>query len=370
MTSPSWQTLTLDLGARSYPIHIGTQVMAHAGALLVDVLPSKRAIIITDSNVAALHLSALETALTAGGFSHHHLILPAGEATKSFSHFEDLLGNILALHPDRKTALIALGGGVIGDITGFAASVLLRGMPFVQIPTTLLSQVDSSVGGKTAINSPHGKNLIGAFYQPKAVLADIDTLKTLPKRELLAGYAEVVKYGVIDHPEFFTWLEANGTKILTHDVDAVTHAVYASCEAKARIVQADEHESDVRALLNLGHTFGHALEKATGYSAQLLHGEAVALGTLMALHASVARGICPQADFERFEAHLTTMEMPTRLTQIRPEWDCAALTSYCYHDKKAEAGNLTFILTRGIGGAFICKDMTAAEVQSSFEALR
>jgi 3-dehydroquinate synthase len=316
-----------------------------------------------------LHLKALESALSMSDFAHHHLILPAGEATKSFSHFEDLLGKILALHPDRKTALIALGGGVIGDITGFAASVLLRGMPFIQIPTTLLSQVDSSVGGKTAINSPHGKNLIGAFYQPKAVLADIDTLKTLPKRELLAGYAEVVKYGVIDHPAFFAWLEINAPKILKHDTAAVTHAVYTSCEAKARIVQADEHESNVRALLNLGHTFGHALEKETGYSAQLLHGEAVALGTLMALHASITRGICPQTDFDRFDAHLKAMGMPTRLSHIRPDWDAAALTSYCYHDKKAEAGNLTFILTRGIGEAFICKDMSAQEVQKSFEAL-
>ncbi len=369
MTNPSWQTLTLDLGTRSYPIHIGVGVLEQAGVLLTNILPSKRIIIITDDNVAKLHLSALETALSAEGFSHHHLILPAGEATKSFSHFEDLLSNILALHPDRKTALIALGGGVIGDITGFAASVLLRGMPFVQIPTTLLSQVDSSVGGKTAINSPHGKNLIGAFYQPKAVLADIDTLKSLPLRELLAGYAEVVKYGVIDHLEFFTWLEANGTKILDHDAKAVTHAVYTSCAAKARIVQADEHESNVRALLNLGHTFGHALEKETGYSTQLLHGEAVALGILMALHASIARGICPQSDFDRFESHLKIMGMPTRLSHIRPAWDAAALTSYCYHDKKAEAGNLTFILVEGIGKAFICKDMSAEEVQQSFEAL-
>lgn len=361
-------TLTLDLGARSYPIHIGSGLLAQAGALLAKALPSKRAIIITDDNVATHHLATLQASLTEQSFNHHVIVLPAGETTKSFAHFETLLNDILHHTPDRKTALIALGGGVIGDITGFAASVLLRGMPFVQIPTTLLAQVDSSVGGKTAINSPHGKNLIGAFYQPKAVIADIDTLRTLPKRELQAGYAEVVKYGLIDDPEFFEWLEANATRIFAYEPEALAHAVLTSCQAKARIVQADEHEQDVRALLNLGHTFGHALEKATGYSATLLHGEAVALGMSMALHASIARGICPASDLTRYLAHLTNCGMPTHLSQIQPHWDCAALTSYCYQDKKAEGGNLTFILLRGIGKAFISKDMTAAEAQASFEA--
>ena len=365
---PPFATLTLDLGERSYPIVMGEGVLMQAGAILRGVLPGNRAIIITDSHVAPLYLATCEASLMKAGFAPEHIILPHGETTKSFFHFETLLNEILSRRPDRKTALIALGGGVMGDITGFAASVLLRGMPFVQIPTTLLAQVDSSVGGKTAINSPHGKNLIGAFYQPKAVLADISTLRSLPEREFLAGYAEVLKYGLIDDPEFFAWLEAHAQRMREGDADALLYAVQRSCVAKARIVQADEHEGGVRALLNLGHTFGHALEKETGYGDTLLHGEAVALGMLMALHLSASRGICAWDAVERTRAHVEAMGMPSRLSHIRPDWDVSALVAHCYHDKKAESGVLTFILLKGIGEAFISKDVTAEEAAASFRA--
>jgi 3-dehydroquinate synthase len=362
-------TLTLDLGARSYPIVMGEGVLMQAGSILRTILSNNRVIIVTDTNIAPLYLASVESSLSKAGFAPEHIILPHGETTKSFFHFEGLLNEILSRRPDRKTALIALGGGVMGDITGFAASVLLRGMPFIQIPTTLLAQVDSSVGGKTAINSPHGKNLIGAFYQPKAVLADLTVLRSLPQREFLAGYAEVLKYGLIDDPEFFEWLETHATDMRDGKSEALLHAVHRSCAAKARIVQADEHEGGVRALLNLGHTFGHALEKETGYSDTLLHGEAVALGMLMALHLSATRGICAWDAFERTRTHLNRMGMPTSLQQIRPQWDVAQLVAHCYHDKKSEGGVLTFILLKGIGKAFITKDVTAQEATASFEAL-
>lgn len=362
-------TLTVELGTRSYPIIMGDGVLQHAGALLQPLLKGTRTIIISDSNVAPLYLSTLEASLQKAGFSTQHIVLPHGETTKSFFHFETLLNDILALHPDRKTALIALGGGVIGDITGFAASVLLRGMPFVQIPTTLLAQVDSSVGGKTAINSPHGKNLIGAFYQPKAVLADIAALRSLPEREFLAGYAEVLKYALIQDPAFFHWLEQHGHSMLEGNTEDTLYAIYHSCTMKARIVQADEHEGGVRALLNLGHTFGHALEKETGYGDTLLHGEAVGLGMLMALDLSIARGICPKEDFTRTRQHMHQMGLPTALEQITSSWNIKHLLAHCYHDKKVEDGVLTFILLKGIGKAFISKDVTAAEAKASFSAL-
>lgn len=362
-------TLTVDLGSRSYPIIMGDGVLKQAGALLQPLLKGKRVIIISDSNVAPLYLATAEVSLQQAGFTTQHIILPYGEATKSFFHFEALLNDILEMHPDRKTALIALGGGVIGDITGFAASVLLRGMPFVQMPTTLLAQVDSSVGGKTAINSPHGKNLIGAFYQPKAVLADIATLRSLPEREFLAGYAEVLKYALIQDQEFFNWLEQNGQNMLEGNAKATLHAVHHSCIMKARIVQEDEHEGGVRALLNLGHTFGHALEKETGYGDTMLHGEAVGLGMLMALDLSYMRKICPKEDFNRTLRHMQQMGLPVALEQCMPKWNISELLAHCYHDKKVEDGVLTFILLKGIGKAFICKDVTPSEVKSSFSAL-
>jgi len=365
---PPFTTLTLDLGARSYPIVIGGGVLMQAGNILQEMLPSKRTIIVTDTTIAPLYLSSCEASLEKAGFQVESIVLPHGETIKSFFHFEELLNEILAHRPDRKTALIALGGGVIGDITGFAASVLLRGMPFVQIPTTLLAQVDSSVGGKTAINSPHGKNLIGAFYQPKAVLADLGILRSLPEREFLSGYAEVLKYGLIDDPDFYDWLEQNAMSMSEGNTEALLFAIQRSCAAKARIVQADEHEGGVRALLNLGHTFGHALEKDTGYGEALLHGEAVALGMLMALHLSATRELCSWDEVVRVRNHLTRMGLPTRLSQIRSEWNVSRLVEHCYHDKKAESGNLTFILLHGIGEAFISKDVTAEEAAASFTA--
>jgi 3-dehydroquinate synthase len=258
--------------------------------------------------------------------------------------------------------LVALGGGVVGDLVGFAASVLMRGVDFIQVPTTLLAQVDSSVGGKTAINTRHGKNLVGTFYQPRLVLADTDVLDTLPRRELLAGYAEVVKYGLIGDPAFFDWCEKNATDLLAGDAARRTYAIEQSCRAKARIVAADERETtDLRALLNLGHTFGHALEAETGFGPDLLHGEAVGTGMALAFDLSARLGLCPAGDAERVRAHLGAVGLPVRLRSIggdnRRRWDAAKLIEHMRGDKKAQAGHLTFILARGIGKAFVTRDV-------------
>jgi 3-dehydroquinate synthase len=272
------------------------------------------------------------------------------------------MNDLLDTRPDRRTTLVALGGGVVGDLTGFAASVLLRGVDFIQVPTTLLAQVDSSVGGKTGINTRHGKNLVGTFYQPRLVLADTDVLDTLPRRELLAGYAEVAKYGLIDDPDFFAWCEANGAAVLSGDAAKRTYAIEQSCLAKARIVAADERETtDLRALLNLGHTFGHALEAETGFGSDLLHGESVGTGMAMAFDLSARLGLCPAADAERVRRHLGSVGLPMRLRAIggdnRRTWDSSRLIDHMRGDKKAADGKLTFILARGIGKAFVSREV-------------
>jgi 3-dehydroquinate synthase len=367
MSPDRFTTLTVSLGARSYPILIGEQLLSRAGELLAPHLPLKRVFIITDEHVAKAHLPTLQAALSGTGIRYEAIILPPGEQTKSFAMFESVLTEILSHKPERKVTLIALGGGVIGDLTGFAASALLRGVGFIQIPTTLLSQVDSSVGGKTGINSKHGKNLIGSFYQPQLVLADMSLLDTLPKRELLAGYAEVVKYGLINQPEFFDWLVSQEAAFNRGDKAILSRMVETSCQAKAEIVAADEHEGGVRALLNLGHTFGHALEKVMGYDGRLLHGEAVAIGMMQAFRFSSRLGLCSESDVQRVEKHLKAVGLPTGLYDIHDRWNANDLLEAMYQDKKVSAGTLTFILAKGIGKAFIAKDVDPVSVRTMLE---
>lgn len=357
------QTVTVALGARAYDIVVGERLLARAGEWIAPLLAAKRVLIVTDERVARLYLHRLTGALEDAGISARPIVLPPGEQTKSFAQLEQLLETILEQKPDRGTVLVALGGGVIGDITGFAASIALRGLDFIQIPTTLLAQVDSSVGGKTAINSRQGKNLIGSFHQPRLVLSDVSLLSTLPKRELLAGYAEVVKYGCINHPAFFAWLEENGAALAGGDVAALTYAVVESCKAKAAIVAGDEREGGARALLNFGHTFAHALEAETGYSDVLLHGEAVAIGMVMAFALSVRMGLCAEADLARVRAHWQAVGLPASPRDIRPEWSVGAIMEHFTRDKKASGGALTFVLTRGIGRAFVAKDVDKALVK-------
>jgi len=357
-------TVRVELKERSYDIVIGENVLAEAGKLLVPVLKRPRVIIITDETVAGLHLAALQTSLSSCSIAHEHVILPAGEKTKSFAELQRLLNTLLELNPDRHTTLIALGGGVVGDLVGFAASILLRGVDFVQVPTTLLAQVDSSVGGKTGINTKYGKNLVGSFYQPRLVLADINTLLTLPRRQLLAGYGEVVKYGVINDYPFFVWLEEHGAKALSGDKAALTHAVQESCKAKAEIVGKDERESGLRALLNFGHTFGHALEAEKGFGDTLLHGEAVAIGMVMALQLSLKRGLCEPEDLDRVVRHLKAVGLPTSPRDIAGKWNSECLIEHCYHDKKAVGGELTFILAEKIGKTIITQGIKRTELEA------
>lgn len=356
------------LGDRSYTISIGADVLAQAGERLRTLSPGRRIAVVTDQNVAALHLERLKGALA--GFDMHPIILPPGESTKSFHHLEQLVETLLALEVNRTDILIAFGGGVIGDLAGFAAAILKRGMRFVQVPTTLLAMVDSSVGGKTAINARHGKNLVGAFHQPAAVWADPGLLDTLAEREMKAGYAEVVKYGLINDAAFFTWCEAHGDKVLARDREALVHAVAVSCRAKAAIVAADERETrDVRALLNLGHTFGHALEAETGFSDALLHGEGVAIGMAQALRFSVSQNLAPPADAERLTAHLTALGMKAWPAEagIAPS-AAGRLVRHMMHDKKMTGDGLPFILMHGIGQAFMARDISLDAVRSFLEA--
>lgn len=364
------ETVQVDLGTRSYDIHIGEGLIASTGRLIAPVLPQPRVVVITDETVAPLHLPALTGSLSQAGITHSCITVPAGESSKSFAMLERVLDQLLAESPERKTSLVALGGGVIGDLAGFAASVLLRGVPFIQIPTTLLAQVDSSVGGKTGINSRHGKNLIGSFYQPRMVLADVGALATLPARQRRAGYAEIVKYGLINDPDFFTWLEQHGAAVLEGDITAINHAVKTSCTHKADIVRQDEREGGARALLNLGHTFGHALEAETGFGDTLLHGEAVAIGMVLAFQLSAAKGLCPQADVERIIAHCQATGLPWRMRDICEEWDVDALIAHFAKDKKVADGKLTFILARGIGQSFISQDVTRTELGNLLEAAK
>jgi 3-dehydroquinate synthase len=358
----STRTLQVDLAGRSYDIVIGPGLIDRAGALAKGVLARPRVIVVSDDTVAPLYAARIAKSFETVGVANQLVTVPAGEASKEFASLGRLMNELLDLRPDRKTTLVALGGGVVGDLVGLAASLLLRGVDFIQVPTTLLAQVDSSVGGKTGINTRHGKNLIGSFYQPRLVIADTDVLDSLPRRELLAGYAEVVKYGLIDDAAFFQWCEQNGAALIAGDAARRTRAIEESCRAKARIVAADERETtDLRALLNLGHTFGHALEAETGFGPDLLHGEAVGAGMAMAFDLSARLGLCPATDAGRVRAHLAAVGLPVRLRTIggdnRRAWKAARLIEHMRGDKKAEAGRLTFVLARGIGKAFVTREV-------------
>lgn len=351
------ETLNVKLGARSYPIHIGNKLLSHAGELIKETFAPNRCFIISDENVSRHYMDEVATSLQNAGISGAFIELPAGESTKSFTQLESLLTTLLSYKPDRKTALIALGGGVIGDLTGFAASILLRGVPFVQIPTSLLAQVDSSVGGKTGINSEHGKNLIGSFYQPELVIIDTDTLHTLPERELNAGIAEVIKYGCINKPDFFDWLEKNVDKLMVRDTPALTHAIKTCCDAKAQIVSEDEKESGIRALLNLGHSFGHALEKLAGYNGLLLHGEAVAIGMVMAFDCSARHGQCNPRAVERVRTLLEKSLLPVAANHLNLQGKAASLIEAMRGDKKNSNDKLTLVLANAIGEAYLSQEI-------------
>lgn len=355
------ETIEVSLGARSYPIHVGTGLLEHAGSFIKPVLTRPRTVIVTDHNVAEAILPKVQKSLDAEGITHQTITLPPGEGTKSFDNLARLTDLLLDAKVERSDIIIALGGGVIGDLTGFAASILRRGIDFIQIPTSLLAQVDSSVGGKTGINTKRGKNLVGAFHQPRLVLADTGALSSLPPRELRAGYAEIVKYGLINQPDFFEWLEKNGAALLEGGTDLLAHAVTVSCKAKAAIVAQDEREQGKRALLNLGHTFGHALEAEAGYSGRIVHGEAVAIGMCLAHEFSQVQGLATGQDAVRVAAHLSSVGLPTCIGDIPGGPMLAeALVEHIYQDKKASGGALTFILTRGIGKAFVAKDIDPA----------
>ena len=364
------ERLTVELGARSYEIVIGAGLLQGAGAELRNILRQPRVIIVTDRHLAATaHLAILEASLQAAAIESRTLVVPAGESSKSLAELERLLERILAGGIERGTTLIAFGGGVIGDLAGFAAAILLRGLDYVQIPTSLLAQVDSAVGGKTGINARQGKNLIGSFHQPRLVLADTAVLASLPPRQLRAGYAEVAKYGVIDRPAFFAWLEQHGGAVLAGDAAAQQHAIVESCRAKAALVARDEHERGARALLNLGHTFGHALEALAGYDGRLLHGEAVALGVVLAATLSVRLGLCPAADLERIRRHFAAVGLPTARAQVGAESFAAeALLAAMAHDKKAQGQRPRFVLLRGIGQAFAGAAVEPAELLALLSA--
>ena len=358
-------TVHVPLGDRAYDVRIGAGLLAESGQLIAPLLGRKRVAVITDENVARLHLEAFRSGLAATGIDMTALILPAGEATKSWDSLTQCVEWLLAEKVERRDVVVALGGGVIGDLAGFAAAVLRRGVRFVQVPTSLLAQVDSSVGGKTGINSAHGKNLIGAFHQPALVLADIDVLATLPDRDFLAGYGEVVKYGLLGDAGFFEWLEQNGQAIAAGDGDLRAEAVQRSVQMKADIVVRDETEQGDRALLNLGHTFCHALEAATGYSDRLLHGEGVAIGCALAFEASTRLGLCAQEDPSRVRAHLKAMGMKTDLADIPGALpDADGLLALMAQDKKVLDGKLRFVLARGIGLAFVTSDVDTGTVRA------
>ena len=348
------ESLTVSLGARSYEIFVGDDLIARAGRYIAPYLAGERVFVVTDENVAPLYLEELERALAVEHITMRAKVIGAGEASKTIEHLATLTDWLLEEKVERRDLLLALGGGVVGDLAGFAAAVTLRGIDFIQVPTTLLAQVDSSVGGKTGINCRWGKNLIGAFHQPRLVLADSRVLRTLPRRELLAGYAEVVKYGLIANKDFFAWLEGHGAALIDGDAAALHHGVLESCRIKAEMVAADEREAGVRALLNLGHTFGHALEAEAGYGGLLLHGEAVAIGMVMAFDLSAQIGLCPPDDAARVRRHLAAVGLPTGPQSV-PEliWDPARLLDHMGRDKKVQDGRIRFVLPRRIGEAFV-----------------
>jgi 3-dehydroquinate synthase len=347
------QTLTVDLGDRAYPIHIGPGLLDRAD-LVLPHLPQKRVVIVTNTTVGPLYLARLRQTLADAGVAAEAVILPDGEAYKNWETLNLIFDEPADQRAERKTTLIALGGGVIGDITGFAAACYQRGVPFIQVPTTLLAQVDSSVGGKTGINHPLGKNMIGAFHQPQLVLADTETLNTLPERELSAGLAEVIKYGLIRDPPFLEWLEAHMEALVARDTAALTYAIRRSCENKAEVVAADERESGQRALLNLGHTFGHAIEAGMGYG-NWLHGEGVSAGTMLAADLSRRLGNLAQADVDRVEALFRRANLPT----LAPKLGVEAYMNYMGVDKKVEGGRMRFVLFRRLGECYVTADAPA-----------
>jgi 3-dehydroquinate synthase len=360
--------IRVGLGERGYDIHVGHGLLAEAGALLKP-LARGPVPVVTDATVGEIHLASFLDVCGKTGIDARPVVMPPGEGSKSFAGLEKLSGALLDTGVDRGGLIVALGGGVIGDLTGFAAGVLKRGVAFAQIPTTLLAQVDSSVGGKTAINAPQGKNLVGLFHQPRLVIVDIALLATLPRRELLAGYAEVVKYGALGDANFFDWLESNGAHAMAGDKDALIHAVAHSCRMKADIVARDERETGERALLNLGHTFGHALEAVTGFSDRLIHGEGVAIGMALAFRLSVRLGLCPGQDAERFTGHLKSVGLPSAISDIPgPRTEAEALIAAMGHDKKVKDGKLTFILLRGIGQSFVTSDVPPDAVKDVLSA--
>ena len=352
------------LGARGYDIVIGRGLIGSLGARIKALRPGAKVAIVTDENVAQKHLATAEAALKSAGIESSAIVVPPGEGSKNYATFEKVCEAIIAARIERNDLIVALGGGVIGDLAGFAAASVRRGLDFVQVPTTLLSQVDSSVGGKTGINSSHGKNLVGAFHQPALVIADTALLDTLPPREFRAGYAEMMKFGLLGDAAFFTWLESNWQDLFAGG-PAREHAIAVCCRGKAGIVSRDERETGERALLNLGHTFGHAFEAGAGYSQRLLHGEAVALGCVLAFEFSARKGLIAAADATRARAHLDAVGLPTQVKQVQggvPVVD--ALMDLIGQDKKVKRGKLTFILVRGIGQAFIENNVDPAEVRA------
>jgi shikimate kinase/3-dehydroquinate synthase len=359
------QRLPVGLGDRGYEVLVGPGLLARAGGLVAALLPSRKVVVITDAAVGPLHLPALRDGLEAAGLSVlAEIAVPPGEASKDFSRLSDVLERMLAAGFDRRTAVVALGGGVVGDLAGFAAAIAMRGVPFVQVPTTLLAQVDSSVGGKTGVNLKAGKNLAGAFHQPRIVLADTDTLATLPPRELRAGYAEVAKHGLLQGP-LWDWCEAHGAAVVAGDTAALTHAVVESCRLKSAIVAADEREESAeggRALLNLGHTFGHALEAEAGFDGSLLHGEAVAVGLGLAAALSARLGHCSQEWPSRVMAHLAECGLPARITDLPRRFATDALLGRMAKDKKNRDGTMRFVLMRGAGDCFTSSDVPADTV--------
>ena len=357
--------IAVGLGDRSYDILIGPGLVGGAGSRIAALAPGAACVIVTDTHVAGLHLAALEASLDAAGLRRTAVVVAPGEGSKSFATYAEVCGAVLDARAERGDLVVALGGGVVGDLAGFVAATLKRGLRFVQIPTSLLAQVDSSVGGKTGINAPQGKNLVGAFHQPSLVLADTGCLDTLSPREFRAGYAEVAKYGLIDDAPFFDWLDENRDSIFGVNGAERRHAIAQSCRAKAVVVARDEHERGDRALLNLGHTFGHALERLTHYDgARLIHGEAVAIGIALAFRFSAAQGLCPMSEANRVAAHFRAVGLPTRIRDI-PDWTegADAILDAMMQDKKVTRGRLNLILARGIGRSFVAPDVHADVVR-------
>ncbi len=358
--------IPIKLNTHTYNVILDDGILHNIGSVISPHLPRNKTVIVADENVWATQKETLTSSLDKTNIQYNTIIMPSGEQTKCFSQLEHLLDQLLGLNIERRDTIIAFGGGVIGDLVGFAASVLYRGIKFIQIPTTLLAQVDSSVGGKTGINSPRGKNLIGTFYQPELVIADTDVLSSLPKRQLKAGYAEIVKYALINDLPFFEWLEQNSHDVINCEINALKYAIATSVRSKAKIVAADEKESSTRALLNLGHTSGHALEAVTKYSDLLLHGEAVAIGMVIAFEISQKLGWTSREDTQRLKSHLRSVELPTRISDINVgSLSANLLWNHMQKDKKINNGKITFIMPRGIGETFLTEEIPETIVKTT-----